>query len=194
MIRSPEEIRARAAQRLNDFRTDLADFTSPQLFEKHILGSAPCVLTDVGLDRIFDIFTAQFGVDASAIHIVGSSVTGFSIKRERRWGWFDPNVSDIDVAVVDRELFDNYWQDVHEFSERGGGYWPNAAAFQQYLFDGWIRPDLMPGRFRNPLFDFFNGIAKTRAFVSVDVRAGFFSSDYFLAAYQCRAIDECKQI
>ena len=120
-------------------------------------------------------------------------MTGFSIKPTRRWGWFDQNESDIDVAVTDRELFDNLWQEAHEFM-RKNGYWRTELEFKAYLFDGWIRPDLLPNRLRNRLFDFVLKIEKARTFGNLKVRAAFYSTDYFLEAYQTRAIDGCKQV
>ncbi|WP_157522490.1 hypothetical protein [Mitsuaria sp. 7] len=73
-----------------------------------------------------------FGVDAGAVQVCGSARFGFSMMRSRR---FEAHRSDLDVAVIDRALFDEIVADID--GETGD--------LAPYLRIGMVRLDRVPG-------------------------------------------------
>ena len=98
------------------------------------------------------------------IIIVGSSKLGFSIAPGKRFKDISDD-SDIDVAIIDEELFDTYWEKLFEFNiklkSRSNQEELNYRRFLEYFFKGWLRPDLFPFNYKgkNEWFDYFSNIS-----------------------------------
>ncbi|MGK7056610.1 hypothetical protein AB4853_08985 [Bradyrhizobium sp. 1050_B9_N1_2] len=103
-------------------------------------------------DREFAIKTEisnYFCIAYSAVSFSGSGQIGFSIHKDK---FFEPSVSDLDVACIDVELFQRAWIDVVSttraftdltpFGKRGVGYIDQFK--EQILRRGMIRIDVMP--------------------------------------------------
>lgn len=133
----------------------------------------------------------------SAIRLVGSGHTGFSLVKNTP---FDKYKSDLDIAIVDSELYLDFfqlafeitdgWQDVTKFPGSAQTQSATKSSFLSYLRKGVIRPDLMPsspqkanwenffGKLGDDYSDFCNGIS-----------AGIYARELFMAAKQESAID-----
>lgn len=191
LVRSPEIIQQLAEERLHAFQHDLATDLKPiGLYRKFIMEPDPCVLTGDGMARLESIFRHQWGLGEGSLRLVGSAALGFSLKPKRRFCLFEDEISDLDVAIVDRDFFEDMWQEVHEYAR--ARFWDRQPKFAEYLYDGWIRPDIMPGTLGNTWFDFFHSIRQQQVFRRIKVRAALYPSDYFLEQYQCHSIEGCR--
>ena len=191
-VRPPTEVSALALDRLVEFQNDLPNMSPSALYARHIIRPESAVLTVAGSNELQTRFKAAFGATVE-VRLVGSASCGFSLKQTQRYTPFDFARSDLDVAMVDRELFDNIWQDVHEFVNKNK-YWAKLDDFRLYLYDGWIRPDYLPPRIGGRWFDFFRMLQSQRIFGDLEIRAGLYASEYYLEYYQCKNILTCKQV
>jgi hypothetical protein len=181
-----------ATLRLQSFQADLPHNTSRQMYHAHVRDASPCVLTADGVSALFERFNKYWGIRVDGLRLVGSAQNGFSIKPGRRWQSFDFDTSDIDVAIISPELFDDMWIAVHTHMQENR-YWPRIDDFRAYLFDGWIRPDVLPRRQAKEWFEFFGSFERDGLFRSVGVRAALYPREHFLESYQCGAIDMCRE-
>jgi hypothetical protein len=74
--------------------------------------------------------------------VVGSGKLGSSITPRKRWREFG-DYSDLDLAIVNHDLYETGWREVDAY-RRSGADWPNRGPFEKYLAKGWIRPDYLP--------------------------------------------------
>ncbi|MEM9965077.1 MAG: hypothetical protein AAGC58_06995, partial [Asticcacaulis sp.] len=77
------------------------------------LGEQAKVFTQ-DIDREFDIKSKVsniFKIPHSSINFCGSAQLGFSVHKDRL---FTPRVSDLDIACIDTQLFQNAWSDIIE--------------------------------------------------------------------------------
>ena len=136
----------------------------------------------------------HFSIHYNDIVITGSAKLGFSPFKRKK---FDLD-SDIDVAIVSLELFDNHLDRIADYqyelresrktvSEQELSKYHN---FLEYVALGWIRPDLIPDSFRLDIFrqewfDFFRSISYGESEVgNYKVSAGIFKSPPHLERYQ----------
>lgn len=113
-------------QELRDALEAVPSFVS--FFEEHVVGRVPWIF---GADQ--NLFSewrrdaaAALGVGPEALFIVGSAATGFSLsplKPARAFRRVVPDqpfayASDIDIAVVDEELFTRAWDTVLQYDRR----------------------------------------------------------------------------
>lgn len=129
------------------------------------------------------------------IHITGSAVLGFSIFKQTDFS-LD---SDIDVAIISNELFEEIMKDIHKYQL---DFRENRALlskqdiskyhkFLEYIAMGWIRPDLLPTNLiedisilKDNWMDFFKSISNNKSEVgNYEVSAGVFKSNSHLEAY-----------
>lgn len=104
--------------------------------------------------EIYEEISRKLAVPARSVMLTGSAFTGQSFLEKQP---FSPGVSDLDVAVVDRDLFrelllcasraTRYFRDQTPF-QPSSGYKTGAETFKNfrsYAFNrGIVRPDLMP--------------------------------------------------
>lgn len=126
---------------------------SAEQIVRRIFFYRPSPISEAENDPIFSIFDAvagKFGVPFRSLHISGSAQTGHSLYKHTD---FDPATSDLDLAIVDPRVF-------QEYSEASlvatNGYLNNTSfprrnycedvqgLFLQGLAKGYFRPDLMP--------------------------------------------------
>lgn len=183
--------------RISKFKGDLSVMSHESIVQKHIM-DGDCYLLDE--DKHYELkneIATKYELNPRDILVVGSAKLGFSIAVNKRYRHFG-DASDIDVAIVSPELFDKVWQLVFEFSEKPGrhGYWKNSHDFKQYLFRGWIRPDLLPPSadfpYKRDWFEFFRKLTATGYYGDYRVAAGLYRSLYFLEKYQGICTRQCK--
>ena len=180
---------------LDEFKSDLNRLDSLQIYYKYILG-AGCFLLDKDKEyQLKQEICEKFKVEFTDIVLVGSGKLGFSIKPTRRFQCFNDE-SDIDVAIVSKELFEQVWQESFMY-KKSEADWPSSRKFFKYLSEGWIRPDKLPPshyfKFSSGWWKFFNGLTASNNYGDYKIRAGLYYSHFFLKQYQSICIEQCIQ-
>lgn len=179
---------------LDAFKTDLLTLSNAELVNKYYLSGPAFALDNDRHYRLRQTVADFLHVEYSQVFMVGSAKLGFSIKPKRRFQPFY-DLSDIDIVVVCRDLFEEIWREVFRF-ERNGGYWPKIIDFKLYHFQGWIRPDKLPLEASFTLtkkwWDFFEGISGNGAFGPYKIRGGLYHSRFFFERYQQKCFDQCR--
>jgi hypothetical protein len=184
-VRPEKEVVESGERGVQQFKADLDKCSTKEIYERYIKGKVSGVLLDDGVYKLTEMFKERWGY--CKYHLVGSGKLGFSIKPTRRWGLFDFNKSDFDVAVISPEVFAEFWSRAH-----GSGYWRTRGEFMRCVADGWIRPDYLPDHLSQEWFDFFRSFQSDRIFGAFKVRAALYPNEYFLERYQFVAIEECR--
>ena len=146
---------------------------------------------------LYETICEKFGTPLSAIRLVGSAHTGFSLVKDTP---FDSALSDLDIAIVDSRLYlslfeeafvlTNQWRDVSKFSS---GQSANGIrdSFLHYLRRGIIRPDLLPASPRKAEWtNFFGRLSDKYTHFCKGITAGVYASETFMAVKQESAIEK----
>ena len=169
-------------------------YPSPQEFREILLSTEP---DDVAKRHVFDGTAYAFrsrpkafvllrshlseslGVTEENIVVVGSAKIGFSLSPDNFPRRFNP-FSDIDVVVVDEELFDRVWMTILDWNYPLGRLkmlavdrvWTSRR--RSDLYWGWFRPD----RIR------FTGLSLPQALAPIrDISTGWFNAFQGLSRY-----------
>lgn len=174
------------------FQADLEILSSEEIYRLYVLTGSCESVSDSEAHSVRDSISNEFSVEYNDVIIVGSANLGFSIKPTKRYISFGEE-SDIDVAIVSKELFDKVWKELFLY-DKSGEVWPDKKTFTKYLFKGWIRPDLLP---QSPIFSFSNRWWEYFRKLSTDsldikIAGGIYHSHFFLEQYQTICIDQCK--
>lgn len=187
-------------KRIDQFKEDLrSDLSSIQIVRKHII-SGDCFIFSQDKfpqDKYFELrseVAEHFGLHPNEVFVVGSAKLGFSVAPNNRYREFCDE-SDIDIAMVSSMLFEQFWQEVFDYKYEGP-YWPEYKQFIRYLFQGWIRPDMLPQssmfRLRERWWNFFQSVTRSGRYGGYKIRGGLYKSFFFLENYQKISIQECK--
>ncbi|MGC4083663.1 MAG: hypothetical protein QM736_16535 [Vicinamibacterales bacterium] len=182
-------------QRIKAFRQDLRTLSPEEVVKRHLTFGQCFALGD---PQYFDLKKAvadHFGVHHSAVLLVGSGKLGFSVVPHKRYHHFHDR-SDLDLAVVSADLFDQIWLDAYRFSQTKA-LWADADEFKDYLFRGWIRPDKLPPadafERRANWWEFFRKLTSSGQFGRYRIAAGLYRSWQFLEDYQQVCIRACRE-
>ena len=189
-------ISAEHESRVQRFRSDLAALAVRDFIRKHITTGVPVVITSDDYYELRRLVAEEFNLHPSAVIVVGSCRTGFSIRPKKRYHQADP-ASDIDVAMVSREQFDRYWDGVFEHA-RSDKAWERTRkykAFVRMLFNGWIDPRGLPSV---PTFSqaqqwvtFFDELMQSRRFGPRRITARLYRNWERLESYQEITVSSC---
>ena len=181
---------------INIFRDDLLNLPPMEIIRKYITTGSPLMLSEDEYFSLRNEIASAFHLHPSAIILVGSSRTGFSMKPEKRYQAASHN-SDLDVAIVSSEKFDDYWERVFEYAQSNSA-WKNSyrfRMFQQNLFRGWIDPRGLPPvkSFQEARHwtDFFDSMMQSRRFGTRRISARLYRTWSRLEAYQEKAVRQC---
>ena len=182
--------------RVNHFRSDLVTLRPTEVIRKHITTGVPVFLAEEPYFRLRSQIATEFDVHPSAVILVGSCRTGFSIAPRKRYNEARP-YSDLDVAVVSQDRFDHYWDGVFGYARMDTAWRQSRQCkkFVKMLFDGWIDPRGLPNvpRF-NPALRwsvFFDGLMQSREFGPRRISARLYRTWSRLEAYQEIAVRQC---
>lgn len=134
------------------------------------------------LESIFDVF------------LVGSGKLGFSIKPDAQFRPFNDQ-SDLDIVIVSKNLFERYWKAARD-SRISLEEWKNKGAYENYFFEGWMRPDKL--RYGGEELDvkkwweYFGQLSRTRKYGPYSINGGLYYSLDFLEHYQRDAIERIR--
>lgn len=131
----------------DDFRTWLNNRPLRDLAVEHVLTGEPFAFRDdaEALEQLTGHIGERLGIDSTSIRVIGSGRIGFSLNPANFPRPFRP-ASDIDVAVVNDDLFDRVWHTMlaWNYPRRFRLYgeerrWQRSR--QDDLYWGWFRPD-----------------------------------------------------
>jgi hypothetical protein len=186
-----EDVRAR----LDRFKADLPHSSAEGMVIKHIL-MGDCYILDH--DEKYNLCSAvsqQYGVRPERVYVVGSGKLGFSIARQKRYRPFGIE-SDIDLAIVSEDLFDQIWMEVVRYDAQHLDWSERKSKFRRYLMNGWIRPDALPPADSFPRtrewWRFFEQVSNRTMDGRFKVNAGLYRTEAFLEMYHVRAVASCK--
>lgn len=190
-----------------DHRKNLADNrssrTSPREMARKLYLSYPtCVLAEDPETEyaIRNRFASLYNIPLAGIQIIGSAKTGFSLIKDTA---FQPKTSDLDVAIIDARIFQQFWEDAYETSRGfeatrfqdplkdgvrvvGGG----RERFLAYLQRGIIAPEyLPPGHLRQRLIADGERVSATYRMHFAKISAYFYASELFFQSKQQDAIE-----
>jgi hypothetical protein len=180
---------------ISSFKADLLERNVSVVIRRYITFGNCFILND---DKYFELkseIAENFKLHPSEVIIVGSGKLGFSIAAQKRYRSFG-DTSDIDVAIISPQLFDQFWKEIFDYSN-SGAFWADSEKFKKYLFKGWIRPDKLPNSpyfsLRKDWFEFFRNLTQSGKYGSYKISAGLYKSWHFLEEYQSICVKECKQ-
>jgi hypothetical protein len=131
--------------RVVEFQDDLTRMDLIQVVRKHITTGPSVVLQEATYYDLRSQIASHFQIHPSAVVVVGSCRTGFSIKPHKRYA-VCADTADVDVAIVSPEQFDAYWELVFD-RWRAGQIWFRARKRRRFLHDlfkGWLWPRSLP--------------------------------------------------
>jgi len=147
------------------------------------------IKSDLQLESIFNVF------------LVGSGRLGFTIKPQDKYRHFDNNKSDLDLAIISNELFISYWKAIRDRNHNINS-WKNEGVFEDYFFNGWMRPDklpknqtiFLPNNQQFNWWNYFNLLNKDDRFGLIRINAGLYFSLDFFESYQKISINSLKTL
>lgn len=164
--------------RRESFRTDLysSKHNMEWIFHKHIVNKTPYVFLENPdqEDELAQIVKEYFNVDYKDFIIVGSAQLGYSLSPNK--GYRNcTHKSDIDLAIIDPQLFMELKQELYDFTDGLRNNWietnfhrnpkmyicsedlekeknqrviyENQFSYYKYLSKGWFRADYKPNEF-----------------------------------------------
>jgi len=146
--------------------------------------------------QILNEISEHFSIPIMNIQVVGSSKTGFSFHKKTP---FSPLTSDLDVAIIDGNLFQHYTEWVFKntvaFTDRTSfPLCKGKSTYQQYInyvAKGIFRPDLMPaGEKRANWWKFFGQLSGKNKDLFESINAGIYFSQTFFEFKQTSNINE----
>lgn len=182
--------------RILSFKNDLKELGTEGVVRKYLLhGDCVALTTNAYMDLRSKV-AKEFNIHPNEVYVVGSAKLGFSIAPHKKFQHFNHN-SDIDVAVISPNLFNELWEKTHYYFKTSGE-WEEFNQFKKYLFKGWIRPDMFPPvpsfQSATSWWKFFNNLSASGVYSGLKVRGAIYRSFYFLESYQAEAVDECNSI
>jgi predicted nucleotidyltransferase len=175
------------------FQADLQTLPVKDVIRKHISTGPLHAFTDHEYYELRSTIAAEFELHPSSIVVVGSTRIGFSLNPKHRYQLVQES-SDIDVAIVSQERFDDYWERVFQYS-RADLAW-KARTFKTNLFRGWIDPRYLPNtrtfESAEKWVRFFDGLMQSRKYGRRRITARLYRSWDRLEAYQEHAVMACK--
>ncbi|WP_375103255.1 hypothetical protein ACDZ28_26710 [Paenibacillus sp. RS8] len=168
---------------------------------KHFFHGIPFVFKDRE-DQYFEFrskIARQFNLNFGEVFIVGSAKFGFSYIKGTEFSY----ESDIDVVLVNEQLFEHFYQKISEYQYQMDRFHHTISLdekkqynkFLRYLVKGWMRPDLLPYSFQIEIlkkewFNFFNSISNGKSEVgNYEVKAGLYKGYYYLEKYYMNGIE-----
>lgn len=174
------------------FKRELAERSAIDIVRSHIIsGECFCLKHDKYYDLRNAVASHFVSVHPNEVVLVGSAKLGFSIAPDQEFQPFGDS-SDLDVAIISPVLFDAIWVQLFDYS-RSGALWKRLRPFEEYLFKGWIRPDMLPRDI--PLagdwWDFFLGLTNSGQY-EYEVRGAVYRSWHCLECYHIERVEEMQ--
>lgn len=176
------------------------------LLDEVLLADEASHVSPQNILKIKSALSAKYSVAAERIfvRVVGSAKLGFSMVEKRtiggqilqRYRPFSPE-SDVDVVVINSEIFDLIWNDLSLHAHRSARLPWDSGALGDYLICGWLRPDHFPNKARlrrcDDWWDVFRQLSADATFGRRKIRGGLFHSLDQARSYLIRALADCAR-
>lgn len=191
------------------FKNDCVTRSIDIVVQKHLIDGSSYFFDKIRKGEEFEFkkdLAKSLNVHIRDIVIVGSGKLGFSIKPDKDNPSYYPfkkfdfdykkNIenekSDLDVAIVSSNLFDNQLVNIYNHTssyQNFGG--DKKKSFAYYILKGWIRPDFMPSD-----YSITSGIQniqdKYKRNYGREINIGIYKSWYFFENYHQNNINNLK--
>lgn len=145
--------------------------------------------------EILNSISRHFKIPITSVQVSGSAKIGYSLteKKDRE---FIPGESDLDIAIIDANLYQKYveivftktncYSDRTKFSQPGDAEW-----YIKCLSQGIFRPDLMPScNSKKKWRDFFGTLSRKHTQLFKNINAAIYMSETFFEYKQKSLIDD----
>jgi predicted nucleotidyltransferase len=183
-----------------DFQNDARQLPPGEMVQKYIMPTVCAGAISFDERVLRERIARRFLVPVEGVVIVGSAKLGFTLhdkdmEEEVPRPAYSPfsAASDIDIAIVNEHLFDHIWKLCFDYWDRAGyryglPLWDKANDFRNYIFRGWMRPDMLPAskavNYSRNWFQFFERLMSERAAGDNRITAGLYREAYFFERYQ----------
>jgi hypothetical protein len=146
---------------------------------------------------IKDTISRQFEIPFSSIEVAGSSKTGLSFFKDKR---FEPGKSDLDIAIISLPLFNKFSETAHQLTN---GYsdltvfpmFRGHSTAQQFrngiAKNGFVNPFFMPEcGLKSKWLEFFNSLSNHHFDLFKNINGGIYASEYFFEFKQEECINQ----
>lgn len=177
-------------------------YTNPKEAEKVFLCHQSWVFLDNQAQKyeICSEIANYFQISICDVKISGSSHLGYSASKNQE---FKPGESDLDIAIINSNLFSKYIQiskavskDLNDASAFPVDPISNASLkekFWRYSAIGYFRPDLMPHcPIRSTWFKFFAALSRKHALFK-SINAGIYISEQLYVDKQIKTIEMMRK-
>lgn len=163
-------------EKIADFKLDISSevLSQEEIFQKHIVDGNTyffeAFIKDLSKEyKIKSLIADYLGVHIHEVIFVGSAKLGFSLNPKNLFNEFDAKFalskknrdkSDLDVAIVSKELFESIGKHIFEYTDAFKYKWkeneyyfgdklndfdvPICFKYFEYFSKGWFRPDMKP--------------------------------------------------
>ncbi len=175
-----------------------------RIVRKHVIHGIPFVFKNNEEEyyEFRDSIARHFDIGFHEVLILGSAKLGYSYHKESVFS----SESDIDVALVNEELFESYYINIcnYQYDLENGKDTPRQEErrefnqFLHYLIKGWMRPDMLPERLKirsmkKGWFEFFKSISYDNCLAgNYKVSGGLFKNYYYLEKYYTESLIKIK--
>lgn len=184
--------------RMRMFKSDLQNLDNMHIISKYFYNDfKPAAISlDMYHELRWDIKEYFKLKSIFNVFLVGSGRLGFSIKPSAQFRKFGEQ-SDLDVVIVSKELFELYWKQART-SMLTLNYWKNSGVYENYFFEGWMRPDKLRSGGENldikNWWKYFGDLSRSRKYGDYSINGGLYYSLDFLEYYQSDAIEKIRNI
>ncbi len=185
-------------QRICSFKQDVKHLDNEHIISKYFYNDF--VPAAISLDKYHELrweIKEHFHLESIFnVFLVGSGRLGFSIKPDAQFRKFGDH-SDLDIAIVSKELFEIYWTQARNsiFSLQE---WKNKDVFENYFFEGWMRPDKLKNGGEDldakQWWEYFGNLSRSRKYGDWSISGGLYYSLDCLEHYQSDAIEKIRDI
>lgn len=195
-----DEVATRCTARRDAFLRDLnADIDADRLVRRHLVLSDPAGLTRDEFIWAREWISARSSLHPNCVAVVGSCQTGFSLKKKSsgRYQLFGVD-SDVDIALIDRPLYDRIWQGMLEAIDNRRQWLrqDDSAGFLRAKWQGWIDVKHVVRAFPGiavavDLKKLFDTATRDRVCGFRPVSCRLYPDWYFLESYQRIMVRDC---
>lgn len=175
-----------------------------RIVRKYLIHGIPYVFKD-NPNRYYDFreqIASHWHVGFQEVLILGSGKLGYSYHKNSEFSV----ESDIDVAIVNQSLFEDFYQEIRNFQYRMESGLEVLTShekkeynrFLSYMIKGWMRPDILPVKITGELskdewFSYFKSISYGNNLAgNYKVSAGLFKSFDYMEYYYTNSIKKLK--
>ena len=142
---------------------------------------------------ILNEISSYFKIPINHVQVVGSAKTGKSFHQNAP---FIPTESDLDIAIIDTELYKRYtefvFKSINGLADRTSfRSTKDFNEYNDYLIKGIFRPDLMPSSYKRAnWFRFFGELSSNHKDLFSSINAGIYMSQTFFEHKQTSIIKD----